>query len=225
MVQIRLSIAFSCVATTQILMLPAFAEGAELTEFSPPTHEFSVVLPADVMAVPSDNLHSGITYSAKQGTQSYSVSSSKLFNDGKTIDQFTQEALQNLGAAPTATMNATGAGWSGKAFGVHTVGGDATYVIAVADRGDRDGKVVYEFSAPAPLETAGGKNFVKSIVIYPDRAIHAHLRDLRPGASKLSQVNFWIEVLLSVALCALGLWFGFFKLSGKPVKSASTQGA
>lgn len=201
-----------------------WADANALAVFSPPTHEFSVMLPANVSVVPSDDLHSGIEYSATAGAHAYSVSSTKLFNDSGNVDQFTQEALKRLAAAPTLTTDAAGKGWNGKAFNLHIDNSDVTYVVAAAERGDKDGKVVYEFMAPTPLEAPAGKNFVKSIVIFPEEAIHAHLRDLRPGMARWQQVNFWVELMVSASLCVLGLWFGFVRLSRKTGKPVATLG-
>jgi hypothetical protein len=220
----RLPVVFSLAFIANMQAQAGWAHGNALAVFSPPTHEFSVILPVDVAVVPSDDLHSGIAYSAIGGAHAYSVSSTKLFNDSGDIDQFTQEALKRLGAAPTLTTDAAGKGWNGKAFNLHTNDGDLTYVVAAAERGDRDGKVIYEFMAPTPLEAPEGKTFVKSIVIFPEEAIHAHLRDLRPGTARWQQVNFWVELMVSASLCMLGLWFGFVRLSRKTGKAMTTVG-
>jgi hypothetical protein len=220
----RLPVGLTCAFVVSALAQAGWADANALAVFSPPTHEFSVMLPANVIGVPSDDLHSGIEYSATAGAHAYSVSSTKLFNDSGNVDHFTQEALKRLAATPTLTTDAAGKGWNGKAFNLHIDNSDVTYVVAAAERGDKDGKVVYEFMAPTPLEAPEGKNFVKSIVIFPEEAIHAHLRDLRPGMARWQQVNFWVELMVSASLCMLGLWFGFVRLSRKTGKAVATLG-
>jgi hypothetical protein len=163
----------------QCLFLPCWASsGSEeptLATFSPPSGEYQVLMPPQPKL--GSITQSGVTanmYTGSAAGHNYVIVTSNL---GKNPDYFAQcvqgilaEAKKH-GMTPSGVTDVSGIGWTGKKIGFSKAGTDLGVQLAAYTK---DAGIVYLLSVNAPMNSDMTDTFLKSFVVFPDKAIAAH---------------------------------------------------
>jgi hypothetical protein len=183
---------------------PGSNPSPNVATFAPESGEFSILMPGHVRINSMPARYGQVpTYLARAGTTNYVVTGINVGEDPHAFDQYFHGFVHSMtkqGDMSVVDSDASGQGWTGKLCNFTRNGNERVSAIVAKATGSN---VIYSAMIDAPASSEQSKRFLGSLVIYPDKAIAAHLND--PGAKNTSaeagqMIGTIVGALLGLAL-------------------------
>jgi len=195
------------------------SEPAQFVPFVPASGEFSILMPGRVMTRSIAAANNQVpTYSARSGITNYVITGVNLGDESNGFDQYLNgfvESMKKRGSMSSVVSDASGQGWTGKLCNFTRNGNERVSAIVAKTTGSN---VIYSAMIDVPASSEQSKEFLGSLIVYPEKAIAAHQND---SSAKKASVEMGRTIGTVVgALFGLGLAIFLVKRFPPPKKKS-----
>jgi len=157
---------------------------AGVVPFTPPSGEFCILMPSKVTSdVLNEKNFKVPTYQGRAGIVNYVVTDVSLGKETNALDSYLKGFLRSITSRTNSQAelsDTSGQGWTGKICSFKRDGKESLSGVVAKANGTN---IIYSAIIDAPVSSEQAKNFLASLVIYPDKALEAHKNDPGSGPS------------------------------------------